>query len=159
MGAGVEVSTRANLLKAAADAADAAAKATGPAARIELAQGAKVALEAAALAEGMPADEIAAAVDRLHEQLAAVGLDKAAANLEPAAFLAYLLDLLGDWRALMLSREGFIKAYERLHELGEGLERDFIAGDTETSRRLAARVHSALEEAEQLLTVNDTSEV
>ena len=145
------MSTRADLLKAAADAAAAAASTTGPLARREHADAAKVALEAAALAEGMPPDEIAAALDGMREQLEAAGLGKACRELEPAAFLEYLLGVVGDWRALVASREGYIGAFERLRVLCDGLERDFLAGDTETSRRLAARVRAAVDEADHLL--------
>lgn len=117
---------------------------------VEAVAAAKLALEAAALADGMPPDEIAAALDGMREQLAAAQLAPVA-KLGPIPFLGYVLDLVSDYVAVLMSRDQFIAAHKRLHDLAEGLERDFTAADSETSRRLAARIHAALEEAAALI--------
>lgn len=145
------MSVRDDLVAAAAASATAAKDATGAASRREHAEAAKTALEAAALAEGMPPDEIAAALDQMSELLAGVGLDHAWRQMEPGPFLEAVLTYLAGWRDEAAKVEAIAEAYARLRLLAANLERDFIAGDSETSLRVAARIHSALEDTDQLL--------
>jgi len=108
---------------------------------------AKVALEAAALVETIRPGEIAQALSAIQDVLEDAGVLVESVELEPAEFLAKTFESVSHWRREAATVEGMAAAYGRLRELCVVLERDFTAGDTETSRRLAARVHTALEEA------------
>jgi hypothetical protein len=116
-----------------------------------LVEGSRAALEAAGLVDADPAP-IIAATERLHERLEALG---AAAGLDVAAQFgaAEAIDAVTDV-VEHLTREirtgaAVATGYRGLRDLLEGLERDFSAAETETASRIAARIHTGLEEAEE----------
>jgi hypothetical protein len=140
--------TRDDLLAVAADqAANARAHKADAASAHAYAAAAKVALEAAALAEDMPPGEIAKALDDIQELLAEAGVLDEALELGPAEFLKRTFRALLAWRKQALMAQGYVVAYEGVSALLDGLERDFTTGGTETSLRIAARIRAALDDA------------
>lgn len=138
---------QADLVAAASASAAAAKDADGPVARREHAEAAKVALEAARLAEDVGPGEIAAALNDLQAELEAADLLAESLELEPAEVLKVILDAVATWRRAARMAQGYADGYVLLEALLQGLERDFIAGDTDTSRRIAARIKTALDDA------------
>lgn len=145
------MTVRSDLLEAAAADAAMAKAAEGPVVRREHALAAKTALEAAHLAHDIPPDEIAQALDQMTSLLSGVGLDHQWRQMEPGQFLEVMVTHLAHWHDQAGQVQAIAAAYSRLRTLADGLERDFDAGATETSLRLAARVHVAIEEAERML--------
>lgn len=143
--------TRADLVAVAASSAAAAKDADGPVARREHAEAAKLALEAAALADDLGPGEITAALNALQEELEAAGVLAESVVLEPIEFLRLTLRAVTTWQREAAEGAAYVQAYVGLRDLCQRLERDFIAGDTETSRRIAARIHTGLDEAAQII--------
>lgn len=115
-----------------------------------LAGSAKTALEAANLAQNVGPGQIDAALGAIQAELEEAGMLSEAMQFEPEEFLKHVLRVVITWRQEVVAAAGFEHAYETLKALCAGLERDFTVADTETSRRIAARIHTAREEAEQL---------
>jgi hypothetical protein len=136
-----------DLLAVAAASATAARSSEGRALRLEHAQVAKVALEAASLAQNIGPGEIDRALGELQNELAAAGLLAVSMEMEPADFLREVLRAVVGWRERADDMDATVRAYMRLVDLCDGLERDFTAGDSPVSRRIAARIHTALEDA------------
>lgn len=116
-----------------------------------LAAAAKTALEAAALAQD---DDTSAVVAAMTEVLADAGLDTAGMD-DPAKVLARVLDAC---RGLQKTAQGLTDladrqalAYGWLRDFAATMERDWLAADSDASRRLAARARAALDEAAQLV--------
>lgn len=122
-----------------------------PAKAAEYALAAKAALEAAALAESIGPGEIAEVLSQIQAELDAVGLFPEAMTLAPVDLLKLALEQVQGWQAEALAGRRLIEAYGSLRGTLERMERDFTAADTETSRRQAARIHIALEEAQNLV--------
>lgn len=143
--------TRADLLKAAEEAASRAIKedASWKEREFEV-RTAKVALEAAALVDDVGPGEISQALGALADEIAEAGLIEAALEA-PVDYLRYTLVVMRHWRERADELVAYQTAYSRVATLAATLERDFTAADTETSRRLAARIHAALEECAALL--------
>lgn len=141
--------------KLAAEARQVAEDTGGHAARPqrvgEFAAAAKTALEAASLTQTVGPGELAEALGAIQDELEAAGVLVESIELEPAAFLRLTFESVQHWRREATAAQGLAHAFERLRDLAAGLERDFTAADTETSRRIAARIHTALEDAGQLL--------
>lgn len=115
-----------------------------------MAYGAKVALEAAALVDADPAP-IVAALERFADTVEATDVADALTVSLPDA-----LDLAGAWVA-QAQRASAVAAtvhqgYASLRELLEGLARDFDASDTPTAQRIAARIHKGLDVAAEAIT-------
>lgn len=155
--------TRADLLATAEGLASAARRAVGDGGSMTgadvaagYANAAKAALEAAALAEDVGAGEVAEALDKIQDLLAEGGVLDKAIELPPAEFLEQTFRALLSWREETLNAQGFEVAYDRIRELCERLERDFIAGDTDTSRRIAGRIRVTLDEATEIVNHHQT---
>jgi hypothetical protein len=110
---------------------------------------AKVALEAAALAENTTAGEIDQVLGHLHAELADVDLLAESLTLEPVEFLRAVLGALRDGRGQSERAHQLAGAYSHLRNTLTRLEDDFTAADSEVSRRLATRIHMALATADQ----------
>jgi hypothetical protein len=151
------VSTRTDLLTAAEQAAAAAiAEDANYKVRGSETLNAKTALEAAALAQDIGPGEFAEALGLIQEQLEEAGVLAESMEMEPADFLRRTLAAVVHWRREAIVAEQVTLAYGALRGLVEGLERDFIAGDSETSRRIAARIRATLDDVDQ--TINNTTE-
>lgn len=118
-----------------------------------LAEGARAALQAAALVDAEPAP-IIAATERLHAKLEELGTH---AGLDVAASFgaAEAIDAVTDV-VEVLTREiragaAVVRGYGRLHQLAQDLQRDFTAAKSETATRIAARIATGLEEADDLI--------
>lgn len=114
----------------------------------DIAQGARAAFEAAALVDVDPAP-VTAALERF-----AVALDHAEvqAALEvsgPAEAIDVVVDLVRHYRREVAIGAALQLGFLRLETLAETLLRDFTVGDTDTSRRIAARIDTALSEAHE----------
>jgi hypothetical protein len=116
-----------------------------------LAHGAKAALEAAQLVDAEPAPIIAAAF-RLSDRLTELGVEadiEVAAQLGAAEAIDAVTDLVGGMVAVARRASGAQGAYRRLQTLCERLEAEFAEAGTETSKRIAGRLNTALEDAQQ----------
>jgi hypothetical protein len=116
-----------------------------------LVHGAKAALEAAALVDAEPAPIIAAAL-RLSDRLTELGVEadiEVAAQLGAAEAIDAVTDLVGGMVAVARRASGAQGAYRRLETLCERLEAEFSEAGTETAKRIAGRLHTALEDAQQ----------
>lgn len=147
--------THADLLASAEASAAAAREAEGPVVRREHAEAAKTALEAAALAQNVGPGEIDKALGEIQAELEEAGVLAESMELAPAEFLKATFVAVRHWRQEAAAVNALIAAHDGLRAFLLRLERDFVAGDSETSRRIAARIHTALEEAEQ--TGNDNT--
>lgn len=116
-----------------------------------LAHGANAALAAARLAEDMGPGEIEEALASIRDVLEEAGVLAEAEEQSPVVFLKLTFRALVAWREEVLTAQGFVVAYEQLQALAVSLERDFIVGDTETSRRIAGRIRTALDEADEII--------
>lgn len=117
------------------------------------AKGAKEALEAAALVDSDPAPIIAAA-ERLHKNLALLGADAGidiAADFGAAEAIDAVTDLVGDFSRIARHNAGLEAAYQRLHELLARLRTDFAAAGSETAKRIADRIESAMDDAAEAM--------
>jgi hypothetical protein len=117
----------------------------------EAARGAKAAFEAAALVDAEPAPIIAAAF-RLSDRLTELGVEadiEVAAQLGAAEAIDAVTELVGGMVAVARRASGTQGAYRRLQTLCERLEAEFSEAGTETSKRIAGRLHTALEDAQQ----------
>ena len=120
----------------------------------ELAAAAKTALEAAALAQDIGPGEIEQALDQIKQELVdGEVLTTAAFDLPPAEFLRKTFDAVEHWRREAETADRAFRAYLGMRGLAQNLERDFIAGDTAISRRLAARIRTQLDLAEEVCPV------
>jgi len=151
------MATRADLL-AAAERSAAAAIADGADWQVRESEirNAKTALEAAALVQNIGPGEIEVALGKIQAELEGAGVLAESMELEPAEFLKRTLAAVVHWRNQVEVGRGIAFGYGALRTLLELLERDFTAADTETSRRIAARIHRGLEEADQK--INKTTE-
>jgi hypothetical protein len=118
-----------------------------PAKASELAGSAKVALEAAALAQDIaPAEHTAA----LKSILYAFGIDWDEAH-DPTELAAMAVEHLKRCAKVWKQVAAHKDAHDVLRDFAAAMERDWLAADSEASRRLAARARAALDEAAQLL--------
>lgn len=114
-----------------------------------LAHGAKAALEAARLVDAEPAPIIAAS-ERLVANLELLGVESGieiAAQFGAAEAIDAVTELVGDLIGVARRNVALQTAYQELDELTERLQVDFEAAGSETSTRIAARIHSAREAA------------
>lgn len=114
------------------------------------AQGAKAALEAAALVDAEPAP-IVAALERLTVRLGLVDVDAILNVSGPAEAIEATADVLEHMQREVAIGAAVQHGYIALRELAQGLERDFSASETDTAQRIAARIHQGLEVAEQAI--------
>jgi hypothetical protein len=119
---------------------------------VSLSQGAKAALEAAALVDAEPAP-IIAALHKLTAKLDENGIADALVLEDlteisgPAEALEHVGELLVAANSQVKVGHASIYAYNLLHTLLDGLLIDFRSADSETSRRIAARIESGLDAA------------
>jgi hypothetical protein len=118
----------------------------------QMAHGAKAALEAAALVDVDPAPVIAA-LERFVER---VGQDAAAVQgdlymSEPAVAIDRATELVEHYRREVRVGAAVQHGYLALRDLLGGLLRDFSAAETETARRIAARINTGLESAAEAI--------
>lgn len=153
--------TRADLLAAAGGLASAAKNAVGDGSSkvgadvaAGLAGAAKTALEAAALASNTSASDIDRALEGIQDVLAEAGVLDKAIELPAEEFLDQAFRAMLSWRAEAMRAQGHVVAYERLRDLAEKLESDFTAGGSPTSLRIAGRIHTALDDADQIIKEN-----
>lgn len=142
-------------------AADAATEGASPVDRERGARLAKVALEAAALVEDIRPGEIRELLDVVARELVdagVIGVEVTLLDITPAELLAELVAAMKAWRTEVVNLGNYARAFERLHDLAAGLERDFIAGATDTSLRIASRIHTVIEEVEGIVPAVVTSE-
>lgn len=145
---------REDLIKVAAGLAERAAAATLTGRPITyesvriagLAEGARAALEAAALVDADPAP-ITAALIRLDARLEDVGLASVLEAEGIEAALSELGDVVEAAQGSVIHGKAFAKGFFALKDLLQGLERDFSASDTPTAQRITARIHMGLEDA------------
>lgn len=137
---------RADLLSTAAAAAHAAAHAPAHAERSLHLGAAKTALEAAALASDTQPGEIDAALGDLREMLAEVVV-----GCGPEEILRAAAVELKHFRRQYGLGHAHADASTLLAKTMVTLERDFLAGGTETSTRIAGRIRAALDEAENIV--------
>jgi hypothetical protein len=142
--------TRADLLKVAEWMASSAAnnaQGGGIDNATELVTSAKTALEAAALAENTSAGAIDQALGGIQDLLVEAGVLTESMEMDTTEFMQHTFRALVAWRNETLAAQGYEVGYDLLRDLLEGLERDFIAGDSDVSRRLAARIRARLDDA------------
>lgn len=142
---------RTDLLKTAERLAQHALEAPTADAARDYAAGAKSALEAAQLADDIGPGAIEAALASIQELLAEAGVLDEAMELPPAEFLDRAFRSLLAWRREVLAAQGYEVAYDGLSRFAARLERDFLAGDTDTSRRIAGRIRTTLDEVDQII--------
>ena len=124
---------------------------SGPERAARFASAAKVALEAARLAENTTAGDIDQALDSMHDLLIEAGVLDKAIELEPSEFLRQAFAGMLAWRAEVVSVQGFTVGYDLLRTHLERLERDFVAGGTDTSTRIAGRIRTTLDDATEIV--------
>jgi hypothetical protein len=120
----------------------------------EAAHGARAALEAAQLVDAEPAPIIAAAF-RLSDRLTELGVEadiEVAAQLGAAEAIDAVTELVAGMVVVARRASAAQGAYRRLQTLCERLEAEFSEAQTETAKRIAGRLHTALDEAEQAMT-------
>lgn len=122
---------------------------TGAEVAADLARGAKAALEAAALVDAEPAP-IVAALERL-DQRVDIGALAALEVGGPAAAIDAATDLIDELRHASRVNAAAAQAYTDLRSLLLNLQQTFTSAQSETSLRLAARIHLALEETQRAL--------
>jgi hypothetical protein len=120
-------------------------------------EGAKAALEAATLVDLEP-PPIVAALDRLVARLGAVEVEDALVLGDPVAAIDAAADLVAHMQVEVATGAAVQHGYVALRDLALGLERDFTAADSETSRRLAARIHEGLAGAKEAIRVARTAQ-
>lgn len=113
----------------------------------QMATAAKTALEAAALAENTGSGQIDEALSHIQDLLEEAGVLAESMELSTAEFLDRTFRALLAWRGEALSAQGYEVGYDMLRDLVEGLERDWVAADSDVSRRLAGRARARLDEA------------
>lgn len=111
---------------------------------------AKMALEAAALAETTGAPEVEQALAEISAEITEAG-GRVGPDAAPVDVLRGMLAAVTEWRRRHDDLLVYQTAYGRIAVLAAGLERDFTAAGTDTSQRIAARIHVALEECAELL--------
>jgi len=120
-----------------------------------LVHAAKSALEAAALVDAEPAPILAAA-DRLIKTLDRIGYDgaevEAAARFGAAEAVDAVAGMVeGLWRSAQRG-EAYARAYDVLRDLCGRLHEDFAGAGSTVADRFAARIATAVQEAEQRIT-------
>jgi hypothetical protein len=115
-----------------------------------LAHGAQAALQAASLVDIEPAP-IIAALEELTTKLGLADVD-AVLNLNgPAEAIQATSDLLEHYIREVRVAAAVQHGYIALRDLVHGLERDFSQADTPVAKRIAARIHTGLEDAENAI--------
>jgi hypothetical protein len=147
MGARADLQRVAEALAASArSAADDGKPITYESVRIAgLAEGARAALQAAALVDADPAP-IIAALERL-ERRVQVGALEALEMGGPEEMIDAATDMLEHLQREVAVGAAVQHGYVALRELMAGLLRDFAAADTETAQRIAARIQAGLDDA------------
>jgi len=151
------MSAREDLLKVAEALADRASGMVGVNApgqhteAAELARGAKAALEAAALVDLEPAP-IIAALERLGTHIQDAGTVEAILAVGGTAdAIDHVAEQLVHYQREIEIGAAVQHGYIRLRDLAATLLRDFASADTDTARRIAARIETALDEAEEAI--------
>jgi hypothetical protein len=116
----------------------------------QYAEGARAALEAAALVDVDPAP-IIAGIEALTTRLGLAGLDQVLIAEGPGEALQATADMIEHYQREVAVGAAVQHGYIALRALLEGLERDFNAGGSEISLRIAARIHAGLEDAENAI--------
>lgn len=109
------------------------------------------AFEAAQLAEDMKPGEIEQALDGIRDVLEEAGVLDEADRADLTQFLRRTFQAIVAWRNEVLIAQGYQVAYERVVDTMAALELDFIAGNSEVSRRIAARIRTSLDDGEHVI--------